>query len=198
MRLTRLFWWLLLSMGTVRAAPALYDSPSGGFAFTPPAGWEFKSEADEPFPTLSGPADNLYTPYVVIKALHGEKDLFDLGDATIKEMLKNSRYVLNIRDAFETADRQFGLKFVLTVSVPSPTEAAATSPVTPTSYRQAYYFVEGPPGTIYAFLATVAEPGWKKSEPLLDEMMKSYHLRLMVAGAPKAKAANVPTKVNSN
>jgi len=180
MRPLRAWLWLIVSAGVAHAATALYDSPAGGFAFTPPTGWAIKTEAGEPFPTISGPAEQFYSPYVVVKAVHDQKDLFDLGDATIKEMLKDLRYALNIRDAFETADKQFGLKFVLTVKTPSaPGGNAETTPTL--SYRQAYYFVEGPPGTIYAILATVAEPGWKKCEPLLDEMMKSYHRRPVIA-----------------
>jgi hypothetical protein len=187
MRRLRVFLGLLWSAGVAHAAAALYDSPTGGFAFTPPAGWEIKQEAGEPFPTLSGPVTDLRSPYVVIKALHDQKDLFDLGDATVKEMLKDLRYSLNIRDAFETSDQEFGLKFVLSVKMPDPLAANPASAVT-IIYRQAYYFVQGPSGTIYAVLATVPDAGWKKSEPLLDEMMKSYHLRPVVV-APGAKGA---------
>jgi hypothetical protein len=196
MRLPRVFLWLIFSAGVAHAASPLYDCPAGGFALTPPVGWEIKQEAGEPFPTLSGPAEDLRSPYVVIKAVHDQKDLFDLGDATIKEMLKDSHYALDLRDAFETADQQFGLKFVLSVSVSMPPVALlATAANTPVTYRQAYYFVAGPPGTIYGILATVPEAGWKKYEPLLDEMMKSYHLRPVVA-APSAKAAPAPAKLN--
>ncbi len=188
MRRLRVFLWLLWSAGIAHATAALYDSPAGGFAFTPPAGWEIKQETGKPFPTLSGPVTDLRSPYVVIKALHDQKDLFDLGDATIKEMLKDLRYSLNVRDAFETSDQEFGLKFVLSVKMPDPLAANAASAVT-IIYRQAYYFVQGPPGTIYAILATVPDPGWKKCEPLLDEMMKSYHLRPVVV-APAVKDAS--------
>jgi hypothetical protein len=196
MRFPRLILWLILSVGAVHAAPALYDCPAGGFAFTAPAGWEIKTESGEPFPTLSGPVEDLNSPYVVIKAIHDKADIFDLGDATIKEMLKDLRYSVNVRDAFETADREFGMKVVFSVTETSRSGAVATTNATPAPYRQAYYFVNGPPGTVYAVLATVAEPGWKKSEHLLDEMMKSYHLRPVVAGPAAPAASSAPETKN--
>ena len=204
MRTRRVISCLLWGVGIqiARAAAPLYDSPAGGFAFTPPAGWEIKAESDEPFPTLSGPANDSGAPYVVIQAIRDQRDVFDLGDSTIKEMLKNPRYTLNLRDAFQTADKKFGLKFVFSVTVAdSPTGPAAsatpsaTPPVAasaPAIYRQAYYLVAGPPGMIYAILVTAPDTGWKKYEPALDEMAKSYHLRPLAAASVKAGPAPSP------
>jgi len=174
---------LVLCIGSAHAALPIYDSPEGGFAFTPPAGWETKKEADQQFPTVSGPADDLKAPYVVIKEVRNAKDIFALGDATVKQMLKSLSYQLSSRDAFQTADKAFGIKYVLTVTT-TPTNGKPPEP-----YRQAYYFVEGPPGIIYAFLATVPETGWEKYNQPLDLMIRTYHLRPVVA----AKANPAPT-----
>ncbi|HTB63274.1 MAG TPA: hypothetical protein VK737_06760 [Opitutales bacterium] len=203
MRAIRAVLALIFFAGVAHAASAIYDSPAGGFAFTPPAGWAIKSEKGEVFPTLYGPADDLSAPYVVIQAIHDPRDLFDLGDATIKAMLKDPHYTKNGTDGFATADKQFGMKCVLSVTVPqtavAPSPASTTAAANrtaiiqlppPTIYRQVYYFVPGPAGTIYAFLATVPDAGWKKYEPLLDVMMQSYHLRPVVAEAAKAMSAS--------
>jgi hypothetical protein len=82
---------LCVGLLTARAAVTLYDTPTGGFSLVPPAGWMIKQEAGEEYPTLSGPADDLTAPYVVVKEVKGEKDLYSLGDATLKEMLKDAR-----------------------------------------------------------------------------------------------------------
>jgi len=177
--------WLCLSFVVVHAADTpLYDSNDGGFSLIPPTGWVIKQEAGETYPTLSGPAADLRAPYVVIKEVKGEKDIYSLGDATMKEMIKDKRYQLSVRDAFQTADQEFGLKYVLTVSAPSTTGGAP--------YRQIYYFVNGPPGRIFAILATVPETGWKLYGPVIDAMVKTYHLH-PVAVQPPPPPASTPT-----
>jgi hypothetical protein len=210
MRVARAVLALIFFAGVAPAAPAIYDSPAGGFAFTPPPGWTIKAEKGEAFPTLSGPADDLSAPYVVIQAIHDSRDLFDLGDATIKAMLKDPHYTKNGTDAFATADKQFGMKCVLSVTVPQAEKAASSAtaplpappavvspgqPAPTTIYRQAYYFVPGPAGTIYAFLATVPDAGWKKYEPLLDVMMQSYYLRPVVTASPAPANSTSKPKV---
>jgi len=169
------FCILVFFVPFAHASAAQYESPDGAFAFIPPAGWDIKKEADEPFPALSGPRDDDRAPYVVINVTKGD-DIFVLGDATVKEMLKEQRYQLNLRDSFQTADDKFGVKYVLAVKAPAP-------------YRQVYYFVEGPPGKIYAFLVTVPESGWTAYQPLLDAMMRTFHLR-PVAATPAKNTAN--------
>jgi len=168
----------------VTAQPA-YVIPDA--TFTPPTGWTTKNEPGEPFPSLFGPAGDPGSPYVVIKAIRDSKDPFALGDATIKVLTKNPGFQLNLRDAFQTADEQFGLKFVLAVSMdkaasgpagsgtsaPAPTPASSLSTAT---YRQAYYLIQGPPGTVYVILATVPEAGWSKYGRILDEMAESWRL----------------------
>ncbi len=174
---------LVAGAGVARAAEPVYDSPAGGFAFIPPPGWQVKKETAEPFPTLSGPADDLRAPYVVIQAIADKRDVFTFGDAAVKEKLKDKHFELGKRDDFETAAKEFGVKFVFTVTTPSPTPNTP-----PLVYQQAYYIVQGPPGTIYVFLATVPAAGWEKYQPALDDMMRSYHLRPVVAPS-KAKSA---------
>jgi hypothetical protein len=182
--LARIVAGLCLGVIAVHAADMLYDTPSGGFTLIPPPGWVIKEEAGEAFPTLSGPPDDVRAPYVVIKEVTGEKDIYSLGDATMKEMLKDKRYQLNVRDAFETADQQFGLKYALTIIAP---DAAGGAP-----YRQVYYFVDGPPGRIFAILATVPEAGWKLYAPVLDTMIRTYHLHPIPA-PPPPPSASTPT-----
>jgi len=165
-------------------APPLYDSADGGFSLIPPAGWVIKQEVGEAFPTLSGPANDLRSPYVVIKEVKGEKDIYALGDATLKEMLKDKRYQLSGRDAFETADQAFGLKYVLTVAAP-PTIGGQP-------YRQIYYFVDGPPGRIFAILATIPETGWKLYGPVVDTMVRTYHLH-PITPPPPPPSSSTPT-----
>jgi len=188
MRLLAVVLWLVAGTGLAHAAaPPLYDSPEGGFAFTPSPGWETKKEAEEPFPTLSGPKDDLRAPYVVIRAVQDKRELFTFADAAMKQTLKDARFQLSKRDAFQTADKQFGVKFIFSFTAPGPL------PNTQLAYRQFYYIVQGPPGIIYAFLATIPEVGWEKYQPALDDMVKSYHLRPVVA-APKATPAPVVEK----
>ncbi len=175
--------WLALGLGSAQAATApLYDSPAGGFAFLPPEGWTSKQEAGEAFPTLSGPVADLRAPYVVIQAVQDKRELFTFGDASVKEKLKDDRFQLGHRDAFQTADKQFALKYTFTFKAVLPNANALVV------YKQAYYLVQGPPGIIYVFLANVPEAGWEKYEPALDDMMKSYHLR------PVETAKLAPTK----
>lgn len=190
MRLLAVMCWLVVGLGAAQAAAApLYDSPEGGFAFEPPKGWEIKKEAAEAFPTLSGPKDDLRAPYVVIEAVHDKRDLFTFGDAAMKEKLKDEQFQLGRRDAFQTDDKQFAVKFTFTFSTKDPSTGSALV------YKQAYYLVPGPPGIIYAFLATVPEAGWTRYEAALDDMMKSYHLRPVVAA--KAAASVVPNQAKS-
>jgi hypothetical protein len=176
--------WLCLSFAAAHGAVTLYDSPEGGFTLIPPTGWMIKQEAGETYPTLSGPADDLRAPYIVIKEVKGEKDIYSLGDATMKEMLKDPRYQMSVRDAFQTSDQAFGLKYVLTVSAPSSTGGAP--------YRQIYYFVDGPPGRIFAILATVPETGWKLYGPVIDTMVKTYHL-YPIPSPPPPPSSSTPT-----
>ncbi len=105
-------------------APAAltYASPDGAFAFTLPTGWTTKAEPGEQFPAIFGPGDGASAPYVVVKVIHDPKDPFELGDATIKVLTKNPGFQLNLRDAFRTTDKKFGLKFVLAVSVEKASE----------------------------------------------------------------------------
>ncbi len=163
----------------------VYATPDA--TFVPPPGWTTKSEPGEQFPTISGPADDPGAPYIAVKAIHDAKDPFALGDATIKVLSRNPGFQLNQRDAFRTADKQFGLKFVVSVSMekavaPEGGTATPSAPVPytgappPVTYRQAYYLIQGPPGIVYVLLATVPEGGWKKFERMLDEMAESWRL----------------------
>jgi hypothetical protein len=177
---------LLLLAAAAPAAAQVYDYPPGGFAFTAPPGWEIQKEAAEPLPTLSGPKDDERAPYVVVNEAQGA-DIIALSTATVKEMLKSDTYQLQVRDSFFTADKQPGFKYVFVIS-------------TPLAYRQVIYFVEGPAGRIYTIIATLPEAGWKKYEPILDDMMRSYHLRPVVAAppAPKPAATTPPAPVSSS
>jgi hypothetical protein len=172
-RLARGAWWLFFASALARAAGPVYDSPKGGFVFSAPDGWEIREEADAAFPSLFGPKDDPLAPYVVVSEAPGAQDLYSIGSATERQATKDPRYLLFGHDGFFTADKRFGLKYVYTINAPQ-------------SYRQVFYFVEGAPGHIYLILATVAEAGWKKYEPQLDQMVETYHLRPVVAPAASA------------
>jgi hypothetical protein len=157
---------MVLLTATARAAGPVYDSVQGGFTFQAPKGWTIYKQPVEEYPALFGPDDeDGPSPYVVITEVDGQPDLFALGDATMKELLKDKLYQLSKRDAFHTADDRVGLKYVLITPMPNSV------------YRQIFYFVEGPGDRRFCFLATVPEASWQKYDVFMDNMMKSYHLR---------------------
>ncbi|HVU38236.1 MAG TPA: hypothetical protein VHC95_07875, partial [Opitutales bacterium] len=126
---------LVAAAGVARAAAPVYDCPEGGFAFEQPPGWTTAKEKDEALPTLSGPKADLRAPYVVIHAVKDARDLFTFADAAMKEKLKNFHFQLTRRDAFQTADKDFGVKFVFTFN------ATGDKPDEVMTYKQAYYLV---------------------------------------------------------
>jgi hypothetical protein len=181
-------WWVFCLTATAHGAAVLYDSPQGGFAFKAPAGWQIVKQPVEQYPVLFGPKDDPDGPYVVITEVRGapDTDLFALGDGTLKEILKDSLYQLSIRDAFHTADGRIGIKYVLTTPMPN------------TSYRQVFYFVEGPGDRRFCFMATLPEAGWKNYAEPLDNMLKTYRLRegtaapTVLADASPAAGSEMP------
>jgi hypothetical protein len=160
---------MLLLTATVRAAAPVYDSPKGGFTLLLPHDWEIIPQVIEEYPVVYAPGEEGHGPYVVITEVDGGTDLFALGDATVKELLRDPLYQLSVRDAFHTADGRIGLKYVV------------QTPMGQTMYRQVFYFVEGPGERRFCFMATMSDVEWKKCDTDLDNMMKTYHLR---AGAP--------------
>jgi len=156
---------MLAATAAAHAAGPVYDSPEGGFAFVAPKSWQIVKQPVEQYPVLFGPADDSNSPYVVISEVRAEGDLFALGDATLKEMLKDPSNELSLRDAFHTADGRVGIKYVLKATMPN------------TEYRQVFYFVEGPGTRQFCFMATMPDASWKKYDMDLDNMMKTYHLR---------------------
>jgi hypothetical protein len=165
----RNFLGIICLTATAHAAAVYYDSPPGGFTFKVPAGWQIVKQPVEQYPVLFGPDDDENSPYVVITEVHGEPDLFALGDLTLKEMLKDSLNQLSVRDAFHTADDRIGIKYVIKTTMPN------------SDYRQVLYFVEGPGDRRFCFMATMPEAGWTKYDGPLDNMVKTFHLR---AGTP--------------
>ena len=161
----RVFLWMLMLTATAHAAAPVYDSPEGGFAFVAPKTWRIVKQPVETYPVLFGPEDDKDAPYVVITEVRGESDLFTLGDATLKEMLKDPSNSLSLRDAFHTADDRVGIKYVITATMPNA------------EYRQVFYFVEGPGTRQFCFMATMPDASWKKYDSDLDNMMKTFHLR---------------------
>ncbi len=159
------FLWILAATATAHAAAPVYDSPEGGFAFLAPKTWRIVKQPVEQYPVLFGPEDDNDSPYVVITEVRGETDLFTLGDATLKEMLKDPSNTLSLRDAFHTADDRVGIKYVITATMPNA------------EYRQVFYFVEGPGTRQFCFMATMQDASWKKYDMDLDNMMKTFHLR---------------------
>ncbi len=147
------------------AAPIPYDSPVGGFAFQVPDGWGIARDTREIYPIVMGPKDDDRAPYVVITEMKGQGDLLALGDATVKESLKDPYISLSVRDSFHTADQRLAFKYVLLT-----TEASQP-------YRQLFYFVDGPGARRFVFMVTVSEAGWKRYGQDLDNMMKSFHQR---------------------
>jgi hypothetical protein len=157
--------WFLLLTATARAAAPVYDSPEGGFTMLLPHEWEIIPQVMEEYPIIYAPGEEGKGPYVVVTEVDGGTDLFALGDATVKELLRDPLYQLSVRDAFHTADGRVGLKYVL------------QTPMGHTMYRQVFYFVEGPGQRRFCFMATMSDAEWKKADTDLDNMMKTYHLR---------------------
>ena len=184
-------WTVFLLIATIaRGAAAGYDSPSGGFAMTPPAGWTTKLEQGEDFPSIFGPSGDKDAPYIVVKGIRDTRDVFEFGDASVNQMLKNPTYAKNVMDAFLTADREFGMKCVMSVVVQPQAAAQNASNAKATSkqpvlYRQICYFFQGPPGIMYIMLVVVADSGWTKYAQAIDDMARSYHMRPVIAPAQK-------------